>query len=89
MPDLTIVNMRQCQQLSYWEGDIGKYKVSLGHFRTCTCPHFTFRHKPCKHIEQAEKQRCTWHEQWSDEKIGPDYRCPVCGGPTEVVRVGV
>jgi hypothetical protein len=44
---------------------------------------------PCKHIKEAEKKICGWHEMWSDEKQTIKGICPRCGGETEYVRVAV
>lgn len=88
MPELTIVPMRQCTQLSPHMVKIGKYDVFLNYpSSTCTCLGFKY-HRMCKHILLAEKAQCDWHEQL-DGPAGPNNKCPKCGGETEVVMVGV
>jgi hypothetical protein len=83
---------------------VGNYVVSglfsERHYPVCTCPaykwgkrtvNFGGRMMPpiCKHIEQAQKSVCTWHQQYSDEVQTEKGICPRCGGKTRVVRVGV
>lgn len=62
---------------------------------TCTCPSFKYGNKKgkyCKHILSAKPEHCGWHEQFSDEVMDEndeECKCPKCGGPTVVIRVGV
>ena len=46
----------------------------------------------CRHIKQAAKERCGWNWEafcGSFAEPNPDGTCPACGGPTEVIKVGV
>lgn len=52
----------------------------------CDCKGFKYR-KTCRHIKEAEGQRCGWNQNF--EEYGPIEKCPDCGGPTEVVKVGI
>ena len=103
MGDLTVVAMQQCQSLSQDTAAVGGYvQTGLGSERRypqCNCPAYKygkriidfggrFYPKPCKHITQAQKERCGWHEQWGQSQVEEDV-CPECGGPTETVMVGV
>ena len=65
MPDLTLHNARWCITNETDERNIGEYRQT---YRTnnlgsdavnwyCTCKGFRFR-KTCKHITQAEQERC-------------------------------
>lgn len=66
---------------------------------TCDCPAYKFAKagyttfgmrrvpNPCKHIRQAEKEACGWHEDWSEERQVERGVCPRCGGETVSVRV--
>ena len=60
----------------------------------CTCKAWKFAKKNiygsrnCKHIGQARKERCEWHQQFGEPQEKPDV-CPRCGGPTQTVKVGV
>lgn len=68
---------------------------------TCTCPAYRFarngrtnfggRMVPnlCKHILQAQKEVCGWHEDWSDERQKVNGVCPRCQGETVIVNVAV
>lgn len=65
------------------------YQVYLGlNDNHCSCKSFYFR-KHCKHIEEAQKQMCGWHQQWGNEILEEKGTCPKCGGPTVPCRVGV
>lgn len=49
---------------------------------------------PCKHIKKYEESICGWHEVYSLEGTQTKEQrehmiCPLCGGPTEWVQVGV
>jgi hypothetical protein len=96
MPDLTIEYKQQCES-----GNRGKVFDIRGYRQvvafderteaTCSCPAFKFSKtfpKNCKHIEQAVKELCDYHEQVDGP---PDEKgvCPKCGGPTITVRVAV
>lgn len=105
MPELSIVYARVCASNHSWEksvkGSTGTYKVKWGpdysgryaYGWSCTCPAFKFsKARTCKHIEAAKSERCGWgHEAYcgSFSEPNPDGSCPKCGGPTEVVKVGV
>ena len=63
---------------------------------TCTCKAFKYSKRdplygklPCKHIIQAQKEACGWHQAYSDEAQEQDGVCPRCGGPTVGVRWAV
>lgn len=91
MPDLTIVTMQMCAKLEPHVTLIGGYRQEFGYTPepTCTCPAYTFgKTRPCKHIKQAKKEGCSWHEQF-DGPPKVDGVCPECGGPTVYVNVGV
>ena len=79
-----------CQQLDYHYESIGNYLQTFnpGIGWSCTCKGYRYR-KTCKHVAQAEKEQCTWHKEYSDEKQVEEGVCPVCGGPTIPVMVGV
>lgn len=87
MPDLTIQIMQQCAEDG--ERNIGGYKqVGLGTENpSCTCKGFKYR-KNCKHIKQALGDICQYHELVHG-KPKVDGICPLCGGKTEYVKVGV
>jgi hypothetical protein len=98
MPDLTI--MQQCASLAHQafavRGSTGRvYTVTFetseqtGPTATCTCAAFKYSNgKACKHIRAAQPRHCTWH-QMDGKAIQEDGVCPVCGGPTQYVRVAV
>lgn len=104
MGDLTIVMMEQCCSLSEDMAEVGGYvQTGLGserHYPQCSCLAYKYgkrvvnfggRYFPelCKHIEQAQRERCGWHQQWSPESQEQEGVCPRCGGLTESVQVGV
>lgn len=98
MPDLNIETYTWCEQNEYANIKVGDYIVTYraGELTSaegwhCTCKGFMYRHK-CKHIEKAKELKCDhgWEAaigspatDWVDDK------CPKCGGPTSVLRVGV
>lgn len=48
----------------------------------CTCPHFTFRHEQCKHIEHVRNTRlCSWNSVTGIPQTTPG-QCPNCGADT-------
>ena len=57
------------------------------HGWTCNCKSFQFRGQ-CKHEEEAEKQRCSWHQQWDGGKA-KNGKCPECGGEVVAVMVAI
>lgn len=87
----------------------GYLQLKLFHERmwaTCTCPAYKFAvhgkinfggrmvSKHCKHIAQAQKEVCGWHEAFSfsmksaqDKKEEDNMVCPSCGGETVWVLV--
>lgn len=91
--ELSIVTMQQCSNtLKHCE--VGGYQQTVAYSERdqnhCTCKGFQFSKWPkhCKHIDEAMKQLCNYHEQVE----GPpevDGVCPTCGEDTEYVRVGV
>jgi hypothetical protein len=99
MPELDIITVPQCAQLSHAEFLIPSsdghhtYFVSLtttnrgDYIAECGCPGAKY-HGKCKHIKEAEAKRCLWHSQF-DEEQKEDGICPRCGGPTENIRFGV
>jgi len=100
MPDFTIEVMQQCAKLEHEviaiQGSHGDwYHVTFeanertGELVSCTCPGFRFRPgRECKHMTQAAKQHCSWHELYGEPQE-QDGVCPSCGGPTRSVRVAV
>lgn len=95
MPDLTIEIMSMCSDLDTTHVfHINGYTQEFVPGRidpTCTCPAYVFSknwNKWCKHLEEAEKLICTYHQQFD----GPPEQegvCPKCGKPTIYVRVAV
>jgi hypothetical protein len=94
MPDLTVIHYRGCQDLDYFQMTVdgskgNKYVVSCNRGRwSCDCKGFKFR-KTCKHVEEAQKNKCGWSQEWNDEEAvvkGGDYVCPKCGGETFVYK---
>jgi hypothetical protein len=65
--------------------------TDVEHDFSCDCPSYKFGKAPyCKHILAVQKEFCGWHQQYSDEALKPgSTKCPKCGGPTVVIRVGV
>lgn len=104
MPDFTIQIMSQCKKLSQSHDNVGGYEQHhLGSERswpTCSCPAYKFAKRTinfggrmvprfCKHIEQALKSRCQWHELTAEIPQFEKGVCPLCGGETESVQVAV
>ncbi len=106
--DYTIEQMQQCKSLIQGIWIIGKHTVTLAtnerEYPFCDCKAYTFgkrtiyfggRFYPpqCKHIIEAEKKRCGWHEQWGEEAQTEEERkgmiCPKCKGETMWVSVAV
>jgi hypothetical protein len=88
MPDLSIEIMQQCSQMH--EGfNIGGYQqVGIGTEQpSCTCKGFQF-HGYCKHIKQAQEEMCSYH-QLTHGRPKVNGICPLCGAPTEYVKVAV
>jgi hypothetical protein len=86
---LDILTMRMCEDLQGRMVQIGSHKVEIGLNKAwCDCKGFHFK-KRCKHLEEAQKEICTWHQQWCDEIYVNDNKCPRCGGPTVPCRVAV
>lgn len=101
MHDFTIQMMQQCTHYKEsWK--IGGYEqwdlFDERAFPKCSCPSFKYStqkmkngiitQKWCKHLDEVEKQMCTWHEL-AGEPQKEDGWCPRCGRPTEWVRVAV
>jgi len=88
MPDLTIEIMSMCGEPKVCSigGYRQEYHEHLGEL-SCSCKGFQFRHR-CKHIEQANKEIC-WYHELADGKPLEEGVCPLCGGKTVYVRVGV
>lgn len=97
-----IITMQQCTSLSEDTANVGGYfQRGLGSERrwpTCTCPAYKFSKRtinfggrmvapPCKHILQAQGERCGWHQQWGDERQEKAGICPRCGESTEYIDV--
>ena len=65
----------------------------------CTCQGFKFGKKrdkdglkTCSHIESVKPFKCSWNWEacmGNHAKTGKNDTCPECGGPTEVIKVGV
>ena len=94
MADLSIQYMYQCESHNRATviGSKGQ-KVQLRSFRgrwECECKGYTYRGS-CRHITEA-KNGCMWHQQvegGEPVEVNGEKRCPECGGPVEVVKVGV
>ena len=105
MPDLTTETRRTCVSNLRWQkkypssrGD-KEYRVYFGpvansqfsHGFVCDCP-AGVRGRPCRHVKQAEEDRCGWGIEafmGSSPQPNADYTCPDCGELTEVVKIGV
>jgi hypothetical protein len=106
MPDLTTETRRTCVSNLRWQKEYPssrdpnvKYRVYYGpvstgpysHNYACDCP-AGVHGRPCKHVKQAEQDRCGWGwEAFAGDRPQPnaDNTCPNCGEPTEVIKVGV
>jgi predicted RNA-binding Zn-ribbon protein involved in translation (DUF1610 family) len=93
MPDFTIEYYDMCSDLEeHKRWNVGGYTQSyfMGEL-TCTCKGYKFR-KTCKHINEVEKNRCTWHGAYDEvqtKEQEKNHICPMCGKETVVVRVAV
>ena len=91
--DLTLETMVMCASIDGPKSiNVGQYRVD-GLFcerrtPTCTCLGFKHRRK-CRHVSEAERSVCSWHQQWSNEPQTMPNICPCCGGPTVPIRVAV
>jgi len=105
MPDLTVEYHWMCQDndrfLTYIKGSKGdEYRVDFtGRNQEwhCSCKGFQFHHT-CKHVQEAEKKRCTWnafHDDGTPVDVQMDdehpngYACPRCGGEVTSQGYGV
>ena len=103
MPDLDIVYMQQCTESygrHFVKGSSDNYYTVTVYDDTrieCNCKDFIYRRAAkgeyCKHIDELLPKLCFWH-QIVGQVTQTDYQrenhiCPVCGGRTITVRVGV
>lgn len=103
MPDLTIEYYWLCESaLGAGPWHIGTHKVEYGwqpqgrqygpqYDYSCDCKGFQFR-KQCKHIEEAKKIHCKWHQYMDGGeplKRGKTRKCPRCKGPVTAERWAV
>lgn len=102
MPDLTTETRRLCKGNVFWqkrvEGSQGDtYTVLWGpagpdapfaYGWHCDCKGFQFRQQ-CKHVAQAEAERCTAGEDAfvGGPGLGDVDKCPMCGGDTEIIKI--
>ena len=103
MPDMNVHAYRWCSTNEHFEtvvpGSKGaEYTVTYGRTPsgpyqygwTCTCPAFKFRGGECKHIKQAEKERCGYgHDAVCGSPSEMGDTCPECGSETTVIQVAV
>jgi len=101
--DLIIEHRRTCACNLHWQKQYPssrnpevKYTVVFGptpggpyaYGFSCDCP----ARVKCRHIKQAEVEKCDWGWEafmGDDPQPNGDKICPECGGPTEVIKVGV
>lgn len=100
MPDLDIQYVRVCATNTFWAhrvmGSQGNpYFVTWGILPghptptwRCQCKGFQYRGK-CRHIDLAKHARCAWNAEHDITARAKGDKCPKCGGPTEVVGIGV
>ncbi len=91
MPDLSIEYYWSCDSLRSFSTEVKGTKdtYTVSFFRTrhadlweCSCLGFKFRGQ-CKHIAEAEKKRCGWHQfiDGGDPVMcDGERKCPKCGG---------
>jgi hypothetical protein len=109
MPDLMIVSMQMCKSIdgphtASVHGYTQYNLFSESHYPECTCPAYTYGKRTeffdgkwyperCKHIRQAAREACGWHEQFhlpvQNAAQKQAHICPRCGGPTVDVQVAV
>lgn len=87
-----IVQFAWCPDNSRYETKVGDYFVYFDSRSgwSCGCKGFKYR-KTCKHIVQADEERCHWGEgaiSGSPESSDND-KCPDCGQKLIAVMVGV
>jgi len=60
-----------------------KNRRSVQYDYSCTCMAYKNRKGYCKHIEQAKKHHCNWHQFMDGGDVGRDKNgnkcCPKCG----------
>lgn len=95
MADLSVAYMYQCEsqtRTTVMGSDGLPYHLYKTNGRwECSCKGFQFR-GACKHVKQVETQGCCWHQQFDGgepKEVNGEKVCPECGGPVEVVKVGV
>ena len=104
MSDFTIEYFEECVSNEYYIDNVGGYEQVFGDERTwptCSCHAYKFfkngktnfngRYFPnlCKHLKEAQKNRCGWHQAYSDEIQLEKGICPKCGKETRKVRFAV
>lgn len=89
---VTVVGSRgDTHTLNYSSHNPGPYQCNW----SCTCKGFEHRGK-CRHIDQAEKNRCDYGWEAAagspmpdDVWVGDDKCCPKCGEPSRAMRYAV